>query len=174
MIENQDTRIRFEKIMNTFAEIFGHSTTKKKNRIYFSFLKDLSIDEIETAAEGIIKEKRISTFPTPGEIREKIFSDEQMEVSGLELWNKANELIILGVRESGDQLLDQTIELAFGSWRQFGETDPKDEPFDRRHFVGCYKSIVKKEMGRILPRGNILDELNEAREKIKKLEGDKK
>jgi len=171
VIENQETRLRFEKIMNTFAEVFGKPVTREKNRIYFSFLKRYDLDEIEDAAERIINEKKISTFPTIAEILDKIGApDEELESNALELWNKACNLIIMGDHESDDLILDRTIELAFGSWRKFGETHPENESFDRNHFVNCYKNVIKKEKELILSRGNVFDELNKTREKIKQLE----
>lgn len=174
MIENQETRLRFEKIMNTFAEIFGKPVTREKNRIYFSFLKRFDLDEIENAAERIINEKKISTFPTIAEILDKInIPDEELESIALELWNKACNLIIMGTRDSGDIILDRVIELAFGSWQKFGETHPENESFDRRHFINCYKSVIKKEGKLLLSNQRIFKELDETRKKIKQLEAKK-
>lgn len=145
MIEDKKMRLRFENIMNVFAEVFGKPTTREKNRIYFTVLKQYPIGLIERAAQRIIREKLISTFPLPAEIVEKMSdSEEKIEIEALKAWNEAEKIAFLGERNSEDPILTKVITIAFGSWERFGQTNPNNE-FDRKHFVECYKSITKEK-----------------------------
>lgn len=145
MIDNKEMRLRFENIMNTFAEIFNKPTTREKNRIYFTILQDYPIELIERAVHRIIREKAISTFPLPAEIIEKMNdSEDKVMMEALKAWNEAEKIAFLGKRNSDNPILNKVITIAFGSWERFGQTDPSND-FDRKHFIECYRAITKNE-----------------------------
>jgi hypothetical protein len=145
MKENEETKKRFNGIMNIFAEIFGKPTTREKNRIYFTILQDYPIELIESAAHRIIREKAISTFPLPAEIIEKMNeSEDNIMIEALKAWNEADRIAFLAERNSDNPILNKVITIAFGSWERFGQTDPRND-FNRKHFIECYKAITKEE-----------------------------
>jgi hypothetical protein len=145
VIDSKKMRVRFENIMNTFAEIFEKPTTREKNRIYFTVLQEYPIELIERAAQRIIREKAISTFPLPAEIIEKMNdSEDKVMMEALEAWNEAERIAFLGERDSDNPVLNKVITIAFGSWERFGQTDPNND-WDKKHFIDCYKAITKDE-----------------------------
>jgi len=164
--------------MAVMQEVFTPNTpvSKDKTTLYFEHLKAHPIEDIISACEQILRTKTISTFPLPAEIesRLKLSEEENMDFRALEAWGKACDLIVLGTRSTGDEILDETIRIAFGGWEKFGQTDPEQESFDRRHFIDCYKVVQKRmtQYGRQLDeRKSILKELLMTKEKIKKLGG---
>jgi len=153
VIDDKNTRERFENIMNAFAEVFGKPTSRIKNRIYFTALEDYPIEEIEKASRQLIKEKRISTFPVPSEITEKMNkSEDELLLDASKAWNEADRISFLGKENSNDPILNEVITIAFGSWQNFGQADTND-PFDRKHFIECYKSVIKDKRLKQLKEG---------------------
>lgn len=159
MIDNKEIRLRFENIMNAFAEIFGKPTTREKNRIYFTILQDYPIELIEHASHRIIREKAISTFPLPAEIIEKMdASEDKLNLEALRTWNEAERIATIGDRKSNNPVLNNVITIAFGSWERFGQTNPSND-FDRKHFIECYKAITRDERLRQLKEPEKVKEL---------------
>ena len=176
MKENED--VEFAQIMAIMQEVFvpNKPISTEKTQLYFSYLKEYSLKDVAYACEQILRTKTISTFPLPAEIesRLKLSEEESIDFRALEAWGKACDLIVLGTRSTGDEILDETIRIAFGGWEKFGQTDPEQESFDRRHFIDCYKVVQKRmtQYGRQLDeRKSILKELLMTKEKIKKLGG---
>lgn len=116
--------------------------------LYFRFLKDLAIEDVEKAIYEIIKRKKITTFPLIGEIREKVELDLNSEVDGAAFtaWSKASHLCESSSYPSKDMLIEDTIKMAFGSWKKFGQMDTFDEVRDRQHFIKCYRILVLRSI----------------------------
>lgn len=112
--------------------------------LYFRFLKDLAIEDLERAIYEIIKRKKITTFPLIGEIREKVELDLNSEIDGAAFtaWSTASRLSESSSYPTEDKLIEDTIKMAFGSWTKFGQMDTFNEVRDRQHFIKCYKILV--------------------------------
>lgn len=167
-------KLAFAKIMALLQEIFvpGKSISKEKVQIYFEILFPYSIDDICRAAESIIKTKRISTFPLPFEFLTELGEgtrEDKIEIQALRAWNEACSIIRAGDRSDND-LVNETVRIAFGGWQRFGETDPKNEAFDRKHFIECFKSLAATDFKRPEElETSILKQLAETRERMKEL-----
>jgi len=174
-MERKKDFIEFGKIMIILSEAFGKSPSSKMVELYFQYLKDLSIEEIKEAADRVIKEQLVSVFPTIASIRKAIGKDEkeEAEFKALEAWNEACDFV-RGFDPSyptkhNDPFLNRVIELTFGGWYKFSETDPDAESFDRKHFIETYKSIDKREGELLLDEKSVLKELLETRKRIREL-----
>jgi len=146
---------RFAFVMATLQEIFcpEKPVSSRKVKIYEKLLEPFSIEAIERAAEDIAYSKRIHAFPLPVDFIDAIqVSECKLEEEGLKLWNTACMLAFTSNYPSEDDLLNRTIELAFGSWRKFGETKP-DNDWDRTHFIRCYKIVMKGRPEKFLEQG---------------------
>lgn len=169
-------RLAFAKVMALLQEIFvpGKPISKEKVKIYFEILSPHPIDDICRAAESIIKTKIISTFPLPFEFLAVLgegTKEDNIELRTLRAWNEACSAIHLVEDKHEEPLLNEAVRVAFGGWRRFGETDPKNEAFDRKHFIECFKSLLRTEFKRPEElETSILRQLAETREKIKELE----
>jgi len=138
---------RFVKALALISLLPGMADLNEEQvELYFRLLKDLPIEDVERAILEVARRKRITTFPLPGEIREKVelSINEELDGAALTAWSKASYLSSTSTYPSSDKLLEDTIELAFGSWRQFGGLDTFHEARDRAHFVKCYKILVSK------------------------------
>jgi hypothetical protein len=153
---------RFAIVMALLQEVFcpGKPVSEKKVEIYFRLLEPFSIDAIEKVAEQIIRTKKIHAFPLPTDFFEYLeASDDNLELEALEMWNNACQLALMSEYPSKNEKLNLAIRISFGSWKNFGETDPQNS-FDRRHFVETYKRMRKKEI-RSLVGGKEIKKLKE-------------
>jgi len=144
---NQD-HDNFARLMALLQEVFVPTKpiSKEKVTIYFDILKDYEFDEINSGCKRIVKSKLYSTFPLPAEILDQI----EPEKSGQYIIDRANEgwalakQVIITGGSSGDEILDEAIRIAFGDWNGFGNTDPNNEPSDRKHFLACYRIAAQR------------------------------
>lgn len=173
-MEREKDFLEFGKIMVLLSEAFGKSPSRNMAELYFRYLEDLSIKEVRIAADKLIKEQVISVFPTVASIRKAIGKDEEeeTEMEALKAWNTACEFVRRYdpnyPTEHVDQHLNQIINVAFGGWYKFSETDPDSEAFDRKHFIETYKMLDKREE-LLLDEKSVLKELLETRKKIREL-----
>lgn len=168
-------KLAFAKVMALLQEIFvpGKPISKEKIQIYFEILFPYPIDDICRAAESIIKTKKISTFPLPFEFLVELGEgtrEDKIELRALRAWNEACLAIHSVEEEHEEPLLNETVRVAFGGWQRFGETDPKNEAFDRKHFIECFKSLAATDFKRPEElETSILKQLAETRERMKEL-----
>lgn len=143
---------RFAILMATLQEIFcpGKPISSHKVKIYDKLLEPFSIEAIENAAEKIIQTKRIHAFPLPTEFFEFFtLSEDKLSIDSLALWNEACQLALTSNYPSENEELNRAIRIAFGSWKNFGDTDPTNT-FDRKHFIETYKRMRRQEHERKL------------------------
>lgn len=138
----------------------------EKISMYAEYLGDLHIDTIERAVKNVIRNRKYPSFPTIAEIREAALgSDVEAEDCALEAWATANRFcprLSFLKQQSGDAVLDEAIETAFGSWERFGALDTGNDMGDRAHFIRCYKAVVRKRRNApLLGRGEGMKRLDQ-------------
>jgi len=168
---NKNDKNSFAELMAALSLSTSKEVSKEKIDLYFNFLKDLSIKDIKMAIENIVRTDQYSAFPTIGKIRSFIEGEdeEKLEHEANAAWSKVCKLawnVCDEWEKSGDYMLDESIRIAFGSWKHFGETDPNFEGPDRKHFLSCYKGIARREKRNQLQSGDIKKELIENRKKL--------
>lgn len=172
----EEDKIAFAKLMAYLQEIFipGKSISKAKIAIYFDLLSHHPIDDVCGVVESIIKTRKFSSFPLPSEFLTLLGEgdrEDRIEIRALRAWNEACSAIHSVELNHEEPLLNEAIRIAFGSWQRYGETDPKNEAFDRKHFIECFKSLLRTDFRK--PEElttTILKQLAETRERIKQLE----
>jgi len=149
----KDDFAKFTKIMKALQNVFTpeKAVSKERAEIYFEFLKDLSINEIEKACCQVLKTKKIPTFPTIGEIRERV--ESSIEDRAIEAWHVANRN--LNIYDSvcfNDHVIHSVIENEFGGWEKFCNLTWENESWDRRRFIQAYMIYARrKEHPKYLP-----------------------
>ena len=177
---------RFGILLSILQETFSPDKlfSKERTKIYFEILKDIPIENMELAVKELMKKKRYPVFPLPSEIRKAAGFDEEedIELKALEAFREADSLVFNIIQEKAmgrkshaeNPLIEETIRLCFGGWQSFGNTDRKDENWDRKHFVEIYKKLFQAaRIEKLLSAAEITKQLKENREKIKTLEENK-
>lgn len=171
---------KFVDLMSMLQTIFSPEKPISKERgvMYFDLLSDIPIENLELGIKELMKKRQYPTFPLPKEIREAAgFNfDDHIELRALGAFREACDLIY-PVRQPGykiepkDPLVEKTINLCFGGWEYFSETDPKNETWDRKHFIEVYKNLFQLgKKDELLSQAEIMKKLKENRESIKTLE----
>lgn len=176
-MEKEKDYKKFAELMVSMAIAIDKDTSIERVEMYFRFLKDLKIETLEKAFYHIIKTEKFPVFPTIGKIRWLIEGDEDeiIEAEANEAWGEACQLVWdLGDTNepSENHILDESVRVAFGSWKHFGETNPQYEGSDRRHFINCYKGVAKRDKFRLQP-AQLRKELMENREKLNEIKKEK-
>ncbi len=170
---------RFGIFMLGLQETFSPDKpiSKQRTKIYFEVLKDIPIENIELGIEELMKKKKYPLFPLPREIREAagFVEEDDLELSALMAFREACELVHHFVFEKElhpkDPYVKETVYLCFGGWENFTCIDPKNDAFDRKHFVEVYKRlIVSDKKDKLLSQAEILKQIQGNREKVKTLE----
>ncbi|MCK4760495.1 MAG: hypothetical protein KAT69_10630 [Candidatus Aminicenantes bacterium] len=170
----------FGIFMSILQETFSPEKpiSKERTKIYFEILSDIPIENIELGVKGLMKTKRYPIFPLPREIREAagFLIDDHIELRALGAFREACDLAYPmhqpGYKiEPEDPLVEKTIHLCFGGWENFAETDPKNENWDRKHFVEIYTKLFQLDKNdKLLSQAEIMKQLKENREDMKTLE----
>jgi hypothetical protein len=136
----------FSNIMATAYRAFGDKEPDQARlAIYFDFLKDIPIRTIGDAVNKILMTRKYSSVPTIAEIRDAALGgDADIKSAALGYWARATRLISRSQYGDGDKVLDEMIEMSFGSWSQFGETEMDNTPSDRKHFLACAEDILRR------------------------------
>jgi len=166
VINTQEERLRFEKIMNTFAMVYGQATTKEKNRVYFNFLQEFPIEFLEAAAQRLLNKKKISTFPTIGEWKECCWQPEEFVREEAQLaWHSLEEHLV-AVTIPTDHKILEAIRRIFGSWNRFKLADRLRDHWDRQDFIAAYLRVHREDEEAQLEAGMSEAQLERARNRL--------
>ena len=170
---------KFAELMYALSIAVDKDPSVKRTEMYYRYLEDLDIKDLSNAVNEIIKTEKIPVFPTIGKIRSmiEIEKDEDLEIKASEAWRKACKLVWdhgESGRPTGNYLLDESVRLAFGGWKAFGDTDPKYDGVDRQRFMKCYTSVIKRDDKKMLQESQIKKKLQKVRKDIKEIEEHKK
>jgi hypothetical protein len=140
-------RERFARALALMAIALDREPSAERVEVYWKYLRDLGIEEIERAINHLIKNRKYDRFPTIGEIRSLIVQeeDERLELEAHLAWKNANEIVFAGRYETDDPVLDRTILTLYGSWANFGRSSEFNEVADRREFLKIYKLLARQE-----------------------------
>lgn len=174
---------QFGVLLSILQETFSPDKpiSKERTKIYFEILSDIPIENIELGMKDLMKKKKYPIFPLPREIRRAagFVEDDDLELAALGAFREACDLLLskYSMNEEvhpKDQIINETVRLCFGSWRAFGESDPKNDNWDRKHFVEIYKKLFQLgQRDKLLSEAKVMKELRENREKMKTLEENK-
>lgn len=123
-----------------------------KIELYWEYLKDISIEDIQRATGLLIKTRKYSSIPTIAEIREAALGrDEDIETAAVEAWGCALYAVGRGKFPTGNPLIEEAVKTAFGGWEEFGRGDTDQNMADRAHFLRVFKGLAKARRERGLP-----------------------
>lgn len=151
MVKTMKTKDKqaFSNVLTAIAVACGKEINEKTFEVYFQVLKDLSLEDIETAGNRLIKTwDKPGMMPTPGQFREAVFGDPASRAT------VALEILKAAMSKSGayrsvcftDQALMVAIE-HHGGWVEICSTyrnlRDRDVSYWEHEFKQVYQQAVK-------------------------------
>jgi hypothetical protein len=174
--KKMEDKKRFAILMAKLATAFeNNGIMTDRVAFYWAYLKHIPMADLERAAEEIIHERKINCLPTIAEIEEKATRTGENELNrrALAAWRGANEMIITGAR-AGDEVLDESVRIAFGSWERFGGCNPEQDGYDRSHFTRVYKDVARRKAKEApLLEADIRKQVEDNRRRLAEIEEEK-
>lgn len=130
----------FAFLLAKLETAFFESISKERVALYFDYLNDLSIGQIERAIDFLIERRERRGFPTIAEIRSATLGS--MEYRAVEAWGEIMNKKFHFEKQFNDSLIPRVLKVAFGSLGGFYESDERNEMADRAHFLKTYKLIA--------------------------------
>jgi hypothetical protein len=148
-----DDKRKFAVYMALLGTAFGEKGIgSHRIEVYWEYLKDLRIEDIGQAVDFLLKNRKYPSIPTIAEIREAVLGrDEEFEDAALNAWSAVCVATERGQYLISDQVANEAVKTAFGSWEKFGAMSPETEMADRPHFIRVYKSIARSRREKGLP-----------------------
>lgn len=137
---NLENKEQFAFLMAKLETVFFESISKESVILYFEYLNDLSINQIERAVDYLIKTREKRGFPSIAEIRSATLGST--EYKAVEAWRQLLSGTYDLNKEYTDTLIPEVAKTAFGSIEEFYKGDTKNEMADRAHFIRAYKLIA--------------------------------
>lgn len=136
---NFENKEQFAFLMAKLETVFFESISKESVILYFEYLNDLSINQVERAVDYLIKTREKRGFPAIAEIRAATLGS--VEYKAVQAWGEVVKKTY-GDKIFNDDLIDKVMAVAFGSIETFYSGDMKNEMADRAHFIRTYKLIA--------------------------------
>lgn len=142
---------RFTNAMLALAEVFKNPVSERLTTTYYESLKDLTIEQFETAAQHVIDTGRF--FPKPVELREAV-EGNQSDEAALAFAEFQQEVSRVGYMRtpSLQPATMEAVRLVFGGWRQAcaslpsPDSDRAPELMNwRKQFVAAYANNKRRE-----------------------------
>lgn len=141
----------FEKIMASLNEIYGDPSkpvSDLKMELYFSSLKDLTIEYLNRAVNILCNTKVIKTFPLPAEIREAALGNSEDQAE------EAFEILIGTIKSVGpyrsvefqDGIIGRVVS-EMGGWEAVNDWAEDDRKWNRKNFCDLYRSFARRGIG---------------------------
>ena len=145
-MEQKDFK-RFTFAMAGLEENFDSECSNAKVKLYFTTLSDISIEQVESAIQKILRESVYSKFPTIGAIRQAALgsTDDRAVLA----WRKVFKAIqCVGQYRSvkfDEPVIHSVIEL-MGGWENLCLMEQKEIQWKEKEFVNLYKSLQGKNI----------------------------
>ena len=137
---NLENKEQFAFLMAKLETVFFESISKESVILYFEYLNDLSINQVERAVDYLIKTREKRGFPAIAEIRSATLGS--VEYKAVQAWGE----LVVGTydldKNYKDDLICEVAIVAFGSLGDFYAGDTRNEMADRAHFIRTYKLIA--------------------------------
>ena len=137
---NLENKEKFAFLMAKLETAFFESISKESVILYFEYLNDLSINQIERAVDYLIKTREKRGFPAIAEIRSATLGS--VEYKAVQAWGLLLASTWQLNKTYKDSLIKEVTRVAFGSVKEFFTGDTKNEMADRAHFIRTYKLIA--------------------------------
>jgi len=136
---NLENKKQFALVMAKLETAFFESISKESVILYFEYLNDLSINQVERAVDYLIKTREKRGFPSIAEIRAATLGST--EYKAIQAWG---ELLGQTYKDKifKDSIIPEVARIAFGSLQEFYAGDTRNEMADRAHFIRAYKLIA--------------------------------
>ena len=161
---NLEFKEKFAFLMAKLETVFFESISKESIILYFEYLNDLSINQVERAVDYLIKTREKRGFPAIAEIRSATLGS--IEYKAVQAWGLLLASTWQLNKTYKDSLIKEVTRVAFGSVKEFFAGDTKNEMADRAHFIRTYKLIAnlkEAQEGRKMLGKKKIEELEEGK-----------
>lgn len=144
-MQEQD-KVRFQTVLTGLAEVFNTELNPLKLKMYFQALSDLSIEQIEGVAGGLIN--TATFFPKPVDFRNALAGD--VDTKAVMAWEKImrakSSVGSYGSVQFDDPVIHSVISM-MGGWVAVCRMEEFDsEKWQRIEFEKSYKALSKTSM----------------------------
>jgi len=139
----------FAKIMYGLADNFRDRISKDGLRFRFSALEEFTIDQVKSAAMGIVKKRVYTKMPTVGEIIEEINGDPEQNLEDLAEIQATVVLRAIGTYGSyqsptfEDQVTSEVVTKRFGWGHLCSYITDETKPWFVKEFKEAYLSFSR-------------------------------
>lgn len=149
-------KARFKKIMMMTGELYDKNITETLLDLYFSVLKDFSVDHVAEAFTAHIRSTDAAGtfFPKPADIirlingtkkEEDEKTDQNAEIAWSDVIGKVASLGSYRNFESDDKVSVAVI-VALGGWMRVCSSNYDQLPWLKKEFISAYKSFSSKRL----------------------------
>jgi len=131
---------KFALLMAKLETAFFESIQKETVALYFDYLNDLAIEQINRAVDYLIDKRDKRGFPAIAEIRAATLGST--EYRAVEAWGQLLSGTYDLNKKYTDALIPEVAKVAFGGIKNFYAGDARNEMADRAHFIRAYKLIA--------------------------------
>ncbi len=163
-------RERFAQVFFVLFEVYGDGEPAKALiDIYWKTLEPYRIDEVEVAAQEILKSRKYNGMPKPAEII--LLIEGESEDKALGAWNETIKALhrhghYRSIRFS-DPVIHGAIE-AMGGWLKCGDWEEKELTWKQKEFLQQYRIQSRnKELPDYLPGRYEIESLSGKGERLK-------
>ena len=145
-MEQKDFK-KFTFAMAGLEENFDSECSNAKVKLYFTMLSDISVEQVESAIQNILRESVYSKFPTIGAIRQAALgsTDERAVLA----WRKVFRAVqCVGQYRSihfDEPVIHSVIQL-MGGWENLCLMEQKEVQWKEKEFTNLYKSLQGKNI----------------------------
>lgn len=141
----------FTKIMCVLSEVYGDGRPPSdlKNEIYFTALKQYSIDTLKHAIERMVTSRVFPSFPKPGEIIQEIegAKEDHAVIAWVEVVGAIRRIGSYQSVAFADPTIHAVIEF-MGGWPATGEWLEDDLKWKQREFERLYPIMKSRGCGK--------------------------
>lgn len=139
----------FEKIMTSLNELYGDPAKQisdLKMELYYTALKDLTIEQLNDAVNVLFQTKTIKTWPLPAEIRQAV------EGNPTDKAHVALDKLIGAVRSIGpyqsvifDDPAIHAFVQSYGGWEEMCDKTVEEWKYIRNEFMKAYPGLSGRQ-----------------------------
>lgn len=136
----------FSILMAALEEVFSDRPISRQTvEVYFSLLKDLSIDQMKEGVSRILWQRKYPNLPKPAEIRDAALG--AVEDKAILAWNEVMSKTYEDTPKFKDPVIRKVINMAFAGWNNFRISDDYGS---RKSFIESYIVYANQEMTKML------------------------
>ena len=137
--------VEFSTLLAGLGELYERKLSKTLIEIYWTALKEYSLDDVKKAVNNIVATHKYATFPKPAEFIEYInpsqAAEDQAELMMKEFWQRFDDSGYHNFTWD-NPVLAMAVEL-YGGWRMILDAYPRTDEKDAKFWQKDFKNIIR-------------------------------